>query len=86
MERNSIFGGSQLSVGPSGKLENRACFEGKIIKHPIEILCHAGALMHFWTGLYADVDKEMLVNGVNTLLRVAASLIQWTEAFEVRRR
>ena len=41
----------------------------------VEILCHPGALMRFWTGLYAEVDKEMLVNGVNTMLRVAARLI-----------
>lgn len=31
--------------------------------------------MRFWTRLYAEVDKEMLVNGVNTMLRVAARLI-----------
>jgi hypothetical protein len=31
--------------------------------------------MCFWGGLYADVDKEMLINGVNTMLRVAARLI-----------
>jgi hypothetical protein len=52
-----------------------ACFEGKTIKSPVEILCHTGALMRFWAGLYADVDKEMLINGVNTMLRVAARLI-----------
>lgn len=27
------------------KTRNRACFEGRIIKNPIEILCHAGALI-----------------------------------------
>jgi hypothetical protein len=31
--------------------------------------------MRFWTRLYAEVDKEMLINGVNTMLRVAAGLI-----------
>jgi len=31
--------------------------------------------MSFLAGLYADVDKEMLINGVNTMLRVAARLI-----------
>jgi hypothetical protein len=31
--------------------------------------------MCFWAGLYADVDKEMLVSGVSTMLRVAARLI-----------
>ena len=57
------------------KARNKACFEGEIIKNPIEILCHAGALMQFWTGLYAEVDREMLVNGVNTMLQVAARLL-----------
>jgi hypothetical protein len=27
--------------------------------------------MRYWTGLYAEVDREMLINGVNTMLRVA---------------
>jgi len=31
--------------------------------------------MRFWTGLYAEVDREMLVNGVNTMLQVAARLL-----------
>lgn len=31
--------------------------------------------MSFWAGLYAEVDKEMLVNGVNIMLRVVARLI-----------
>jgi hypothetical protein len=54
------------------KARNKACFKGEIIKNPIEISCHAGALKRFWTGLYAEVDREMLVNGVNTMLQVAA--------------
>lgn len=31
--------------------------------------------MWFWTGLYEEVDKEMLINGVNIMLRVAADLL-----------
>jgi len=31
--------------------------------------------MRFWAGLYADVEREMLINGVNTMLREAARLI-----------
>jgi hypothetical protein len=31
--------------------------------------------MRFWTGLYAEVDREMLINGVNTMLQVAARLL-----------
>ena len=37
--------------------------------------CHAGALMHFWTGLYAEVDRKLLINGVNTMLKVASDLL-----------
>lgn len=54
---------------------NKACFDGAIIKNPVEILCHAGALMRFWACLYAEVDREMLINGVNTMLRVAVELL-----------
>jgi len=57
------------------KGRNKACFNEVVIKNPIEILCHAGALMRFWTGLYAEVDKEMLINGVNTMLREATRLL-----------
>jgi hypothetical protein len=38
------------------KSRNRACFDKKLIKNPIEIICHAGALMKFWTGLFAEAD------------------------------
>jgi precorrin-4 methylase len=31
--------------------------------------------MWFWTGLYAEVEREMLINGVNTMLREAARLL-----------
>lgn len=57
------------------KARNRACFDNILIKNPIEIICHAAALIWFWTGLYEEVDKTMLINGVNTMLRVAADLL-----------
>jgi len=31
--------------------------------------------MRFWTGLYAEVDRRMLINGVNTMLKVASGLL-----------
>jgi len=31
--------------------------------------------MRYWTGLYAEVDREMLINGVNTMLRVATEIL-----------
>ena len=32
-------------------------------------------IMRFWTGLYAEVEREMLINGVNNMLREAARLL-----------
>lgn len=29
--------------------------------------------MRFWTGLYPEMDREMLIDGVNTMLRVATN-------------
>jgi hypothetical protein len=51
------------------KARNRACFERKIIRNPIEIICHAGALMQYWTGLYAEVDRKMLKVATDLLLQ-----------------
>lgn len=39
------------------KSRNKACFNGKLLKNPSEIICHASALMRFWAGLQRDEDK-----------------------------
>jgi len=31
--------------------------------------------MNYWTGLYAEMDKEELTEGVDTMLKVAESLL-----------
>jgi hypothetical protein len=51
------------------KARNNACFNNKIIKNPLEIICHAGALMKFWAGLYAEGDKKALEEGANLMLK-----------------
>lgn len=56
------------------KSRNKACFEGKIIKNPLEIICHACVPMNYWAGLYAEVDKEQLVDGTNLMLKLAKDL------------
>lgn len=60
-----------LSVGAILKNRNKVCFGKKLIKSPVEIICHACALMRYWTGLYAEMDREKLIERVNTMLRVA---------------
>lgn len=48
--------------------------------NPIEIVCYAYSLMRYWAGLYAEGDKERLVEGVNVMLKVATKLISKTRA------
>lgn len=31
--------------------------------------------MCFWTGLCAEIDRRMLINGVNTMLQVASNIL-----------
>ena len=57
------------------KAQNKASFDGKKLKNPIEIMCHACALMRFLIGLYAELDREMLINGVNTMLKAVAEIL-----------
>ena len=57
------------------KNRNKAWFEGKLIKNPLEIFCHACALMNFWTGLFATADKEQLEEGVATMLKIAKEIL-----------
>ena len=82
MKRNFMCWVLQLYVGPY-KVRSKACFEGKLIKNPIEILCHACALMRFWADLYADGAKEALIEGVNTMLKIDVKL--FTKASERKR-
>jgi len=57
------------------KARNNACFNNKIIKNPLEIICHVGALMKFWAGLYAEVDKEAMEEGANLMLKLALDIL-----------
>ena len=43
--------------------------------NPIEILCHACALMRYWTNLCKEMDREALIEGVDTMLRVAKEVV-----------
>ena len=66
-----------LYVGQSRKPRTKhvLTFEGKLIKNPVQILCHACALMRFWAGLYVGDDKEILIDGVNAMLKIAVELL-----------
>ena len=65
------------------KSRNRAVFYKKLIKSPLEIVCHACALMIYWSGLYAELDQDQLVEGANTMLRVAKEILAAQTARQV---
>jgi hypothetical protein len=57
------------------KARNKLCFEGKWVKNPLSIICHACALMSHWAGLYPAEDKEVLVAGAELMLQIAIKLL-----------
>lgn len=57
------------------KARNGICFEGKKRCDPVSILCHACALIKYWAGLYGEGDKDLLVAGVETMLKIAIQLL-----------
>jgi len=56
------------------KTRNKMCFKDKSVQDPAYIVCYACALMSYWAGLYLNDDKEALVAGVNTMLKIAMQL------------
>ena len=58
------------------KTRNRVVFEHKmIIKHSLEIICSACAIMHYLAGLYPDSMKEIIVAGVDSMMKVALKIL-----------
>ena len=58
------------------KSRNKACFDKIIIKSPLDIICHMCALMKYWAGLFAEPDREQLIEGINTMLRLANRILK----------
>jgi len=57
------------------KTRNSACFEGKVVTSPIHVICYACSLIEYWAGLFLEEDKEQLIAGVNTMLKIAMQLV-----------
>jgi hypothetical protein len=53
------------------KLRNRACFEGKLINSPIDLICYATVFMKYWAGLNPGADQEAIHRGADALINVA---------------
>jgi hypothetical protein len=56
------------------KLRNRSCFEGKLIKSPIELILYATVFMNYWAGLNSVADQENIRRGAGNLINVAQSM------------
>jgi len=50
------------------KCRNKACFDSKTIKHPVEIIYHACSFMSYWAGLYPPEMQGKILEGVKALL------------------
>jgi hypothetical protein len=57
------------------KSHNKAGFEGKSVQEPASIVCYACVRMSSWAGLYLDDDKEAMLDGVNTMMKIAMKLV-----------
>lgn len=57
------------------KCRNKAVFEKKVIKNPLEIFYHIYALMMYWACLYEGWDWEQLEKGANVLLQMAKKIL-----------
>ena len=57
------------------KMRNRVCFDGVKLHNPLAIVSHACALMKFWAGLQKEVDREVLIKGVDDMLEIAVKLL-----------
>ena len=53
------------------KLPNRACFEGRLIRSPIELIIYSCVFMKYWAGLHDSNDREALRAGADMLLNLA---------------
>jgi len=72
-------------AGQYGNVEIGPVLRKKLINNPLEIICHACALMIYWSGLYAEIDHEQLVEGANTMPRVNKEILATQTARQVNR-
>ena len=56
------------------KLRNRAYFEKKLIKNPVEIICSACLFLKYWAGLQNELDKADCIRGAEMIQETALAL------------
>jgi hypothetical protein len=51
VSRNVQIAGVAAICWAIWKMRNRACFEGKLIQTPVELICFVVVFMKYWAGL-----------------------------------
>jgi hypothetical protein len=46
-------------------MRNRACFEGKIIKKPFDLICFVVVFIKYWASLNVHADQDALRRGAD---------------------
>jgi hypothetical protein len=57
-------------------MRNRACFEGKLIQTPVELICFAVVFMKYWAGLNVQADTDALRQGADALQQTVLSSVR----------
>jgi hypothetical protein len=76
VSRNVQIAGVAAICWAIWKLRNRACFEGKMIQTPVELICFAVVFMKYWAGLNVQADGDALRHGADTIQQIALSSIR----------
>lgn len=66
------------------KCRNKACFDKKLLKNPIEIIIHSCSFMTYWTGLHSEDFQGKLLDGVQVLLSCAHKVLARSNQAPVR--
>jgi hypothetical protein len=56
--RNTQIAGLDAIYWGIWKLRNKACFEGKLIQSPTELIIFAFVFMNYWASLHDEDDAE----------------------------
>jgi hypothetical protein len=76
VSRNVQIAGVAAICWAIWKLRNRACFEGKVIQSPVELICFAVVFMKYWAGLNVQADGDALRHGADTIQQTALSSVR----------
>ena len=47
-----------------------ACFEGKLISSPVELICYMCVFLRCWSGLQREEDRQHMLEGAERLQEV----------------